>query len=457
MAAVAELSFLLFALSNNIHAEERITVQQENTAYTFSLPENTNSCLISRFVGEEKLVLWNTSDLRSNNSSVPEHLKRLVSTGKTYSYTICSLTHSDSGLYQEECWTKGNLTHEKNISITVCSSMHKMGGTDTRLGKTVDMQCDRAAHNLDIQWLKHDIRYEQEIWTRVFGDNVTSVTDNVRGRYQLVTKTSTLRISNVTITDLGEYTCLMMNQQKCVKSDEKLLRLKSETIYRSVEETAVLPCNVNDFTDDPPPLWKFKQKSLFHTDLGLQNQTVPSVDQNYSLAFSSLMLNHSGWYSCYASKTQQVYLLLVCPKFGPPAVELFSEGEKVTVRCRDWREGTGHYWFIKSNRTEGRVFSVKDQRMSRVSWYYNNGNLVISNVSVEDTGEYWCVVYDPYHQCVSTERTVLVYMEPFGIYSTFFKVRCSVLSVLLLMLCAAVVAVNLRTRRGAQLSAQRET
>uniref|UniRef100_A0A8D0A392 Ig-like domain-containing protein n=1 Tax=Sander lucioperca TaxID=283035 RepID=A0A8D0A392_SANLU len=122
------------------------------------------------------------------------------------------------------------------------------------------------------------------------------------------------------------------------------------------------------------------------------------------------------------------------PKFGPPAVELFSEGEEVTLRCRDWRKGRGHGWFIKSNRTEGRIFSVEsDQRMSRVSWY-DNGSLVISNISVGDTGEYWCVVFDNDYQCESTERTVLVYMEPFGIYSTFFKVRCSVLSVLLLIL-----------------------
>uniref|UniRef100_A0A8D0ANF5 Ig-like domain-containing protein n=1 Tax=Sander lucioperca TaxID=283035 RepID=A0A8D0ANF5_SANLU len=132
--------------------------------------------------------------------------------------------------------------------------------------------------------------------------------------------------------------------------------------------------------------------------------------------------------------------------------KLFSEGEEVTLRCRDRGEGKDHVWFIKSKRTEGRIFSVEsDQSMSRVSLYYNNGSLVISNISLGDAGEYWCAVYND-NQCASTVRTVLVYMEPFGIYSTFFKVRCSVLSVLLLMLCAAVVAVNLRTRRGAQLS-----
>ncbi|XP_039649729.1 immunoglobulin superfamily member 10-like [Perca fluviatilis] len=432
MAAVTELSFLLFALSNYIHATELIYIKKEGYSYTFKLPKNSTSCLISRCVGEEQLVLWNTSDLWSNSSSVPQHLKqRLVSSVKTSSYTILNLTHSDSGRYREECWTEGNVTHDNNFTITVCTTMDRRGitmnPTFVRLGGTVDLPCFGAADNLDIRWLKLDSRYGRT-WNRVFGDKTTSVMDNVRGRYQVVTNTSALRVSNIKATDFTDYICLVMNQQQCVSSQPLMLRLQVETIYGSVGETAVLPCSITDSTDEQPPRWT----KLFSTDLELHNQTVPSVDQNYSLVFSSLMLNHSGQYICKASMRYQHYHLYVCPKFGPPAVELFSEGEEVTLRCTDWRKDKGHVWFIKSNRTEGRIFSVEsDQRMSRVSWYRDNGSLVISNISVGDAGEYWCVVYDDDYQCLSTERTVLVYMEPFGIYSTFFKVRCSVLSVLL--------------------------
>ncbi|XP_035862247.1 uncharacterized protein LOC118496102 [Sander lucioperca] len=257
MAAVTELSFLLFALINNIHAEERIIIQKERGSYTFKLPKNTNSCLISRSVGEEKLVLWNTSDLWSNSSSVPKHLKkRLVSRVKTSSYTIRRLNHSDSGRYQEECWTEGNVTHENNITITVCTSIGwSARGITARLGETVDVPCWGAADNLDIQWLKQDLKYEQETWSRVFGDNMTSVMDNVRGRYQVVTNTSALRVSNVTATDFTGYNCLVMHQQQCVSSYPEELRLQSETTYHSVGETAVLPCTITDSTDEQPPRW----------------------------------------------------------------------------------------------------------------------------------------------------------------------------------------------------------
>ncbi|KAI9523731.1 hypothetical protein NQZ68_025453 [Dissostichus eleginoides] len=74
------------------------------------------------------------------------------------------------------------------------------------------------------------------------------------------------------------------------------------------------------------------------------------------------------------------------------------------------------------------------------------GRLVISDVSLQDTGEYWCAVDDEYDQCMFSSKTVLKHRDPFGVHSTFYAVRCSALSVLLLMLCVAVVTVTLRTR-----------
>ncbi|KAL7400283.1 hypothetical protein ABVT39_009661 [Epinephelus coioides] len=455
MAAVTELCFLLFALINNIHAEELITIKKERDSYTFQLPKEASSCLISRFVGEEKLVLWNTSDLWSHNSTVPEDLKQrlsVVSRKSISSYIIHNLTHSDSGLYQEECWTDGKVTYERNSSVIVCSIRIEQEMTLLRPEGSVDLQCYGAADNLDFLWLKRDFKYEEEIWKKVFGDNTTSVMDDDGGRYQVEKNSSDLRVFNFTTALKKEFTCLLMNQQQCVSSERVLYHLKPEFLYHSARETAVLPCTVTDLSDDQPPLWI---NVTSNTELNnTTNQTVPSVDQNYSLVFSSLTLNHTGLYDCKTSLRVKSYYLLVCPKFGPPAVELFSEGEEVTLPCKHWEKGEGYYWFIKSNQTEGRIVTIDmSQTMSRVS-IGSDGSLVISNVSLKDTGEYWCAVREENYQCVSSVKTVLMYRDPFGIHSTFYTVRCSVLSGLLVMLCVVVVAVNQRSRRGEQLSAQ---
>ncbi|KAI9532701.1 hypothetical protein NQZ68_030643 [Dissostichus eleginoides] len=443
MATVSELSVLLFALISNIHAEELIVIQGERDFLTFKLPEEAGSCLISRSVGEEKLVLVNTSDLWPQNSSVPEDLKqRLVSMANTSSYKIQNLTHSDSGLYQEECWTEGKVTHEKNFTVTVCGSIDRAWLELMEDEETKDLPCPGAADHLDVQWLRRDYRHEQKIWTRVFGDNTASVMDNDRGRYQVVTNTSALRISNISRADLGWYTCLEMNQQQCVSSKTVKYMLDYERIYLSEEDTVVLQCPDFGFREEKPPYWETK---LFIIHQGQHNLSGYLVDQNYSLVLTSLTLNHSGHYYCNATNTVKRYVLWVCPKFPPPAVELFSGGEEVTLRCKDWEKGRGLAWFFKSNRTKGRTIGLAYNQISSNVRRDTDGRLVISNVSLQDTGEYWCAVTDDDNQCLFSTKTLLR-RDPFGVHSTFYAARCSALSVLLLMLCVAVVTVTLRTR-----------
>ncbi|KAJ4920805.1 hypothetical protein JOQ06_015351 [Pogonophryne albipinna] len=285
MAAVSELSVLLFALISNIHSEELIVIREESDSLTFELPEEAGSCLISRCVGEEKLVLWNTSDLWPQNSSVPEDLKqRLVSVANTSTYMIQNLTRSDSGLYQEECWTEGKVTHEKHITMTVCGSIGEISRVDGIPEGTLDLHCPGAADHLDVQWLKQDHPSEQGTWTRVFGDNTASVMDNDRGRYQVVENTSALRISNFSTTDFRLYTCLLMKQQQCVSSQPVQYLLNTEFIYRSVGDTAVLQCPVTDLSEDKPPYWKTR---FYNDHQGQPDYTVGLVDQIYSLVITS--------------------------------------------------------------------------------------------------------------------------------------------------------------------------
>ncbi|KAI3376880.1 hypothetical protein L3Q82_000136 [Scortum barcoo] len=145
------------SLSSTTSKQKNMRLKRKADSLTFNLTEEADFCLISRFVDEEKLVLWNTSDLWTKNSTVPEDLKqRLLFFNWTHFsfYIIHSLTHSDSGQYQEECWTEGKVTYENNIRITVCSTIYESKVIHVTLGGEVDIPCEGAADNLDIMWIK---------------------------------------------------------------------------------------------------------------------------------------------------------------------------------------------------------------------------------------------------------------------------------------------------------------
>lgn len=204
----------------------------------------------------------------------------------------------------------------------------------------------------------------------------------------MMKNTSALDVSDFRFTGSSVYMCLVMNKQQCVSSHPVLTFTPQQVVYHSVEESVVLHCT--DFNDDQPPVW------IKEAVKGTSNSTV--VGHDYSLVFSSLTLNHSGVYTCEKSDNFNIHLLFVCPKFGPPAVVFFSEGEDVTLRCRH-TEDLLNSWFIKSNQTEGRVVNVNllmpdEGSRIRLSYPSPDISLVLSNVTPEDTGEYWCAVMD---------------------------------------------------------------
>uniref|UniRef100_A0AAZ1XGB3 Ig-like domain-containing protein n=1 Tax=Oreochromis aureus TaxID=47969 RepID=A0AAZ1XGB3_OREAU len=159
---------------------------------------------------------------------------------------------------------------------------------------------------------------------------------------------------------------------------------------------SLLFCPFTDPTHDQPPVWWMEAVPIVDREMG----------RNFSLVLPSLMLNDSGIYTCVGETVKHSHWLFVCPKFGPPA---FCDDNRIT--CSD-------------------------------------DSLIISNVSLEDAGEYVCTGFESELECVSAEKFVLIHREPFGVYSTFYRVRWILLSGLQVMLCAVVVCVIQKTRRG---------
>uniref|UniRef100_A0A669CKF4 Ig-like domain-containing protein n=2 Tax=Oreochromis TaxID=8139 RepID=A0A669CKF4_ORENI len=208
---------------------------------------------------------------------------------------------------------------------------------------------------------------EEDFWTPL-------VVDSGRAHFLKETNISTLHVSNIKMSTL--YICLVMNQQQCVSSTSLHVTTRTQMSinYYLEGETAVLQC---PFSHDQTPIWSKSSKSF------------PKLDKNYSLVLPSVMLNDSGFYTCKGQRIKQEYWLIVCPKFGPSSVEVFSEGDEVNLTCSA-KSGRFTKWFMKTNQTEGEIghFDWFLKQKARIT--LSDDSLVISNVSLEDAGEYWC-------------------------------------------------------------------
>ncbi|KAJ7992131.1 hypothetical protein DPEC_G00275360 [Dallia pectoralis] len=185
---------------------------------------------------------------------------------------------------------------------------------------------------------------------------------------------------------------------------------------------------------------------------------------NYSLVIPSVMLNHTGRYQCYnkqpaRDKIIKAYELLVCPK-SEPLTEFFSNREVVVLRCNsDITESVRVVWYRKTGHVDN---VIKDTGPDKQTNYpedligiINASNppyyLVLSNISLADSGEYWCaVLYEGV--CLSVTKTVLVEWDPFGINSTFYRVYSSLMTCALLGMVCVLITLNLKTRRRDQAS-----
>ncbi|KAJ7992188.1 hypothetical protein DPEC_G00275940 [Dallia pectoralis] len=153
------------------------------------------------------------------------------------------------------------------------------------------------------------------------------------------------------------------------------------------------------------------------------------------------------------------YELLVCPK-SEPLTEFFSEGEEVVLRCNSditesdrvvWHRNTGHVDYVIMDKELFVQKNYPKDLIGRLNASNPPYYLVLSNLSLADSGEYWCaVLYEGV--CLSVTKTVLVEWDPFGINSTFYRVYSSLMACALLGMVCVLITVNLKTRRRDQAS-----
>ena len=148
MASLTTLTIFLVLLISGTQGEEEPSVEIRTKGEGISFPswDNSDFCVISRYVGEEHQVLWNTSDLSPGNSTLPEDLRnRLTVNPGPYStfYRLVNVSESDSGTYKTECWTNSTQTYQDDINHVICSN-HAEQTVWGMHGKAVALFCEET-------------------------------------------------------------------------------------------------------------------------------------------------------------------------------------------------------------------------------------------------------------------------------------------------------------------------
>ncbi|KAL1005315.1 hypothetical protein UPYG_G00057540, partial [Umbra pygmaea] len=245
----------------------------------------------------------------------------------------------------------------------------------------------------------------------------------------------TVRDWMIPLRDSMIYQCALMEEQVCVSYQYFNLYIKRQYVVVSEGEEAVLSCFNQDDPHGTETWWdnryytlKWDPSSLSRTEKQIY-VTDGRTTGNYSLVFTTLMINHTGWYSCWndinTPFTINVYYLLVFLK-SDLLTEFFSEGEQVVLRCNsDITEYDRVVWFRRTAEGE-HVFLDTDYELAHLEYLYYRINashpgsfMVLSNLTLKDTGEYWCGIF--YNgECVSVTKTLLLQWDPFGINSMFY-------------------------------------
>ncbi|KAK6312428.1 hypothetical protein J4Q44_G00180920 [Coregonus suidteri] len=290
--------------------------------------------------------------------------------------------------------------------------------------------------------------------------------ENGDNRVQLAENSSSLHLTNVTIKDLEPYYwCMALEGQLCVYTLVFNLAPKRQYLALSVGEEVVLPCFNHDDLNGTETRW---ESSLFedirwdsnHLTSGEKQMYVTDgrTSGNYHLVVRSLVLNHSGAYAC-SEKLQGTYRyikrysLLVFPK-SEPLTEFFSEGKEVVLNCNsNLTKFDRVVWYRRTAQVDDVILDTRLQLanlpkdlVGRMNASHPPSFLALSNLSLADSGEYWCAVF--YERvCVSVTKTFLLVWDPFGIDSTLYRVYSSLMGCALLGMVCAVITVNLKTRR----------
>lgn len=390
---------------------------------------------------------------------------------KSGGLALTNAATSHSGDYRAEVW-RGDaiIDRHRRIRLTICVEGINEGSVAVHDDKA--LLCRLGSDLGKGSSLK---LYRYHVWSKnrtlVLDTNssLEPLEEDLKGRLK-VDLNSEVSLCGVTYIDHGFY-CTIWRGAQCHSYRHKILATHPEEIFAYEDESLTLPCVFKGALPGQMS-WSTPTGSVRLSDNNTSPQRVMhmlngSMTGDYSLIVPSPSKHNAGSYQCGGQYRLKQYDLYVCSK-SPALEKMFSEGDRVQLKCDfnalNLTRFDGLKWYREkvlgprvkiSDRLLREELVPKDLR-GRVatSWHFE-GSLFISNLTAEDSGLYTCKVFgesqDTYWVCFD-RSTRLVYRDPFGVHSFFYRAHVALIGCGLLGLVTAVIWVKLRSRREEQTS-----
>ncbi|CAI9716214.1 titin-like [Octopus vulgaris] len=372
-------------------------VEFTKTIKDMKVKEKQQATMICEVSKENITVIWkkNGKEIKSDN-----HIK-LASDMKVHQLIIENVTLEDIGEYS--C-VAGDVSTSATLSVEEIKPEFTKKLTNIKVTEKqkVVLQCELSKETTKVTWKKNGKEIQSDNHLKIVADM----------------KVHQLIIENVTLQDIGEYTCVVgdVSTSATISVEEAPVVKEPDTEAPTVEEpdTEIKPEFTKKLTnikvkekekvvlicellkENIKVIWKKNGKEI-KSDNHLKIVADKKVHQ---LIIENVTLEDIGEYSCVAGDVSTSATLSVeeiKPEFTKKLTNIkMKEKEKAVLICELSKENTKVIWKKngKEIQSDNHLKIVADMKVHQ---------LIIEDVTLQDVGEYSCVAGD-----VSTSATISV-------------------------------------------------